>query len=64
LRGIPTPPATDDIAEALKILGGSMDYRVAEVSGTDAPRADAIALTALLGLDGDFVAAAYRALGQ
>src|SRR5580704_1905646 len=26
LRGIPTPPSTDNIAEALSILGASMDY--------------------------------------
>jgi DNA mismatch repair protein MutS2 len=64
LRGIPSPPPTDDIAEALRALAASMDYRVAEVSEADTSRADAIALTALLGLDPQFVDAAYRALSQ
>jgi DNA mismatch repair ATPase MutS len=62
LRGIPTPPPVDDVGEALALLAESMDYRVAEVGVDDAPRADAIALTALLGLDRAFVEAAYRAL--
>lgn len=64
LRGIPTPPATDDIGAALATLAASMDYRVAEVSGDDVSRADAIALTGLLGIDQEFVDAAYRALLQ
>jgi DNA mismatch repair protein MutS2 len=62
LRGIPTPPPTEDVAEALALLAESMDYRVAEVGADDTPRADAIALAALLGLDRAFVEAAYRAL--
>jgi hypothetical protein len=41
-----------------------MDYRVAEVGDDDVTRADAIALTALLGIDRQFVDAAYRALSQ
>jgi DNA mismatch repair protein MutS2 len=64
LRGIPAPPATDDIRAALAALGASMDYRIAEVSGDDVSRADAIALTSLLGIDQQFVDAAYRALVQ
>lgn len=64
LRGIPTPPPTDDIGEALRTLGASMDYRIGEVTGAPTSRADAIALTALLGLDRQFVDAAYRALSQ
>jgi hypothetical protein len=64
LRGIPAPPATGDIEQALETLGASMDYRVGEVSGIETSRADAIALTALLGLDRQFVDAAYRALSQ
>jgi hypothetical protein len=62
LRGIPTPPPAEDVGEALALLAQSMDYRVAEVGAEDAPRADAIALAALLGLDRAFVEAAYRAL--
>lgn len=64
LRGIPAPPPTDDIGAALKTLGGAMDYRIGEVSGVETSRADAIALTALLGLDRQFVDAAYSALSQ
>ncbi len=63
LRGIPAPPATDNVDDALATLAASMDYRVAEVGAEDASRADAIALTALLGIDQKFVDAAYRALG-
>ncbi len=62
LRGIPTPPPTDDVGEVLALLAQSMDYRVAEAGTGDSPRADAIALAALLGLDRAFVEAAYRAL--
>jgi DNA mismatch repair protein MutS2 len=62
LRGIPAPPATDNVADALAALAASMDYRVAEVGAQDASRADAIALTALLGIDQEFVDAAYHAL--
>jgi DNA mismatch repair protein MutS2 len=62
LRGIPRQPPTRDVAEALSALAEAMDYTVGEVSGDEAAHADAIALTALLGLDSDFVDAAYRAL--
>lgn len=62
LRGIPRRPPTQDAGEALAALAESMDYTIAEVSGDEAPRADAIALTALLGIDDEFVDAAYRAL--
>jgi DNA mismatch repair protein MutS2 len=64
LRGIPKHPPTTDVEQALTALAESMDYTIAEVSGDDAPRADAIALTALLGVDRAFVDAAYRALSQ
>jgi DNA mismatch repair protein MutS2 len=64
LRGIPKRPPTQDVAEALAALADSMDYTIAEVRGDDAPRADAIALTELLGVDREFVEAAYRALSQ
>jgi DNA mismatch repair protein MutS2 len=64
LLGIPRPPATSDLGKALATLAASMDYAIAEVTGDEAPRADAIALTALLGMDGAFVDAAYRALSQ
>jgi DNA mismatch repair protein MutS2 len=61
LRGVPHP-STRDAGEALAALAQSMDYTIAEVSGDEAARADAIALTALLGIDREFVDAAYRAL--
>jgi DNA mismatch repair protein MutS2 len=62
LRGIPRRPPTQDVGEALAALADAMDYTIAEVSGDETPRGDAIALTALLGLDGGLVDAAYRAL--
>jgi DNA mismatch repair ATPase MutS len=64
LKGIGTPPATHDLAEALAALAASMDYTIAEVTGEDAAQADAIALAELLGLDREFVKAAYQALSQ
>ncbi len=64
LKGIRTPPAARDLKDALDALAASMDYTIAEVGGDDAPHADAIALTQLLGLDSEFVEAAYRALSQ
>jgi DNA mismatch repair ATPase MutS len=62
LRGIPKRSLTQDVGEALAVLAGSMDYTIAEVAGDEPPRADAIALTALLGVDQEFVDAAYQAL--
>ncbi|MGC1379544.1 MAG: hypothetical protein WA814_00830 [Candidatus Baltobacteraceae bacterium] len=62
LRGIPKRPAAPSLEEALQALAASMDYTITEVTGDDLSRADAIALTALLGIDDEFVAAAYRAL--
>ena len=62
LRGALEHRETQDVDEALATLAESMDYTIAEVAGDEASRADAIALTALLGVDRDFVAAAYRAL--
>lgn len=64
LRGIPRQPPTQDVGEALAALADAMDYTIAEVTGDELPRADAIALTALLGIDREFVDAAYRALSQ
>lgn len=64
LRGIPRRPPTQNVGEALAALADAMDYTLAEVPGEETPRGDAIALTALLGLDGEFVDAAYRALVQ
>jgi hypothetical protein len=64
LRGIPEPSPTNDVREVLAALAASMDYEVAEVSGEDSGRGDAIALAALLGIDGGFVESAYRALTQ
>lgn len=63
LRGIPERPAAADLGEALASLARSMDYTIAEVGvGEVEARADAIALAALLGLDGGLIEAAYRAL--
>ena len=64
LRGIPRHPPTKDVGQALAALADAMDYTIAEVSGDEQPRADAIALTALLGIDPEFVDDAYRALSQ
>ncbi len=64
LAGIPRRPPSEDVAEALSALAGAMDYTIAEVAGDERPRADAIALTALLGIDRELVDAAYRALSQ
>ncbi len=62
LRDIPAQPSRPDVADALSALAGAMDYTIAEVRGDEEPRADAIALTALLGMDEAFVAAAYHSL--
>ncbi len=64
LRGIPERPPTSDLREALETLAGSMDYTIAEVGADTGGRADAIALTALLGMDRSFVDAAYQALSR
>lgn len=64
LRGIPERPAGSDLHEALETLAASMDYTIAEVSSDSDARADAIALTALLGMDRGFVDAAYKALSR
>jgi DNA mismatch repair protein MutS2 len=64
LKGIGMPPVARNLHEALDALAASMDYTIAEVSHDDAPHADAIALAELLGLDSEFVKAAYRALSQ
>jgi DNA mismatch repair ATPase MutS len=64
LKGIRTPSAARDLKGALDALAGSMDYTIAKVGDEDAPHADAVALAQLLGLDEEFVQAAYRALSQ
>lgn len=64
LLGIPEPSLTNDVREVLAALAASMDYQVAEVTGEDSARGDAIALAALLGIDERFVESAYRALSQ
>ncbi|MGA8575655.1 MAG: hypothetical protein WB609_08250 [Candidatus Cybelea sp.] len=64
LAGIPRRPPSEDVAEALAALAAAMDYTIGEVTGDERPRADAIALTALLGIDRELVDAAYRSLSQ
>jgi DNA mismatch repair ATPase MutS len=64
LREIARPPEVGDLSAALRELAEAMDYRIVEVDGDDIPRADAIALAELLGMDAAFVEAAYRALSQ
>jgi DNA mismatch repair ATPase MutS len=64
LKGIRTPPAARNLPEALEALAASMDYTIADVSDDNVLDADAIALAELLGLDSEFVKAAYRALSQ
>jgi DNA mismatch repair protein MutS2 len=62
LRGVPSRPPTGDVAAALAALAEAMDYTIAAVGSDEPAHGDAIALTALLGLDREFVDAAYRAL--
>jgi DNA mismatch repair protein MutS2 len=62
LRGIPQRPVTSDLHEALEALAASMDYTLEEVEDERARGADAIALAALLGIDGPLIDAAYRAM--
>jgi DNA mismatch repair ATPase MutS len=62
LRNIPKRPESGDLHAALAALGASMDYTIAEVSGDEPPRADAIALASLLGLDDELIAGAYESL--
>lgn len=64
LRGIPRRQPAGEIGAALAALAGAMDYTIAEVGGDEQARADAIALTALLGMDEAFVEAAYQALSR
>ena len=62
LRGIPHRPPAGDLHAALATLAASMDYSIAQV-GDDAPSgSDALALAALLGLDPELIAGAYRHL--
>jgi DNA mismatch repair protein MutS2 len=60
LREIPAGPAPE-VESALAALAGSMDYRLSEVTGDGAARADAIALAALLGVEPEYVEAARAA---
>ncbi len=64
LRPIARPAPAGDVGEALSALADAMDYSIAEVAGDERPRADAIALAELLGIDHEFVARAYRGLSQ
>jgi DNA mismatch repair ATPase MutS len=64
LRGIPQRQPAREVGEALAALAEAMDYTIAEVGAEDRPRADAIALTSLLGMDEAFVEAAYQALSR
>ncbi|HTX58068.1 MAG TPA: hypothetical protein VMH02_00225 [Verrucomicrobiae bacterium] len=64
LRDVPRRPPGGDLHRVLAALASSMDYTVTEVTGAETPRADAIALAALLGLDDELVAAAYDALEE
>ncbi len=62
LRGIPQPPRTPDLSDALVTLAASMDYTIEEVTGAMERSSDALALASLLGLDDALVAAAYGEL--
>ncbi|MDQ2865004.1 MAG: hypothetical protein M3R51_02140 [Candidatus Eremiobacteraeota bacterium] len=62
LRGIPHPPTTTNLSDALAALAASMDYTIEEVREDTADRSDAIALASLLGLDEGLVQSAYREL--
>lgn len=62
LRNIPQRPESGDLHAALAALGASMDYTIAEVTGNETSRADAIALASLLGLDDALIAKAYEHL--
>jgi DNA mismatch repair protein MutS2 len=64
LRNIPQRPASGDLHAALAALGASMDYTIAEVTGDETSRADAIALASLLGLDDALIAKAYEHLSE
>ena len=61
LAGIPKRPPTGNLDEALSALAHSMDYTITEVTGDAAPRSDAVALAALLGLDDALIARAQEA---
>ncbi len=64
LREIPQHPPTGDVGQALAALADAMDYTISEVSGDEPARADAVALSELLGIDRDFLDDAYGALSQ
>jgi DNA mismatch repair ATPase MutS len=64
LRGIPQPPPTGDLHQALAALAASMDYSIAEVGPDDVADGDAIALASLLGLDAELVETARRHLAS
>ncbi len=64
LRGIPQPPPTGDLHQALAALAESMDYTIAEVGDDASTVADAIALASLLGLDAELVEIARRHLAS
>jgi DNA mismatch repair ATPase MutS len=63
LRELPPRSGTPrDLASALERIGRAMDYRIARVDEDALPRADALDLAALLGLDDELLARARAAL--
>ncbi len=52
--------ADGDLTAALDALAAAMDYRIVAVGSQAAPRSDALALAALLGMDAEVVADARR----
>lgn len=62
LRPVANLVPTDDVTEALNALADAMDYSIGEVLPDQVPRGDALALTALLGIDRPFVERAFEAL--
>lgn len=63
LRGVPAH-AGGDLSRALAALAAKMDYTLLEVSQDAPAQDDALALAALLGLDGDVVANARQFLQE
>jgi DNA mismatch repair protein MutS2 len=65
--GLRELPARDgaprDLASALERIGRAMDYRITRVDEDAVPRADALALADLLGLDPELLARARATLG-
>lgn len=64
LRDVPERYGEGGLSAALATLAKSMDYTVAEVTGSRERSSDAIALAALLGVDDELVHDAYSALAE